>query len=60
MNRIKKCNNAPVYKAADSQISILIFLICESVAAFFVAQINPAYGINAFAFLTIQQIDFLT
>ena len=34
MSRIKICNDAPVYKAADSQISILVFLICKSVAAF--------------------------
>ncbi len=34
MSRIKICNDAPVHKAADSQISIFVFLICESVAAF--------------------------
>ena len=51
MSRIKICNDAPVYKAADLQISILAFLICEPACgrqvcgSIYVAQIYPAYGI---------------
>jgi hypothetical protein len=41
------CIDSIIYKAADSQISILLLFICKSAANFFL-QIYAVYSINNF------------